>query len=950
MGSIRSSIELQDNFTNILMNVINAVNMSVSTMEQMQSVMNEPIDTAAIQGIRDQLNQATLAAQELDAAMQNVDAPDAGVNPAPVILPVEPSSPDPLVDQPAPVEVPIEWQSNNLDVFTNSGVERFEMEVQSANNMLNTLNQTQAQIAARAAQTNLFPPNMVTDMNGMQNRLQAIQERIQAIENNPVNMGTDAANAELEQLRAQLNQAVQEQELMNRAVEDMDIQAANEAYLRLSQIIGGTERHIRDNVDEQGRFRREIEESTDSAADLKNMIASAVGAFAGIAGLKKAKDWIEDCTAAFNTQLNAETQLISVLANMLDEEYVAQFEVEVAADTTAAIDEINAIQAGIDEIVVPVTAETRALTAAYDQITAKASEIQGRGIYGDEAMIAAAAEFSTYFTDTDAIEMMMDTLSNYAMGMTGGGAIDSTGMVDYATNLGKIMSGSYDAMTKKGFEFSDAQKAIIEGEATREQIVAALGEEYVDMSEDMQAAAAITQVIDEAWAGLYESMSNTPEGKIIQMTNTWGDMKEVIGGQLYPYVLLFVDAITENWGTIQTVLDNITVGLEYMLGFMSWLMEGAINFAQAVIDNWGWISPIIYGIIGALAVYYGWLLLTKGAALATAAAQGALTLAKMLAVPVYAALTGATMADTAAQWGLNSAMYACPIVWIIILIIALIALFYAAVAAVNKFAGTSVSATGIICGVFMVAAAFIGNRFVTLINFVIDIFVVLWNFIAAFANFFGNVFNDPVGAIARLFFDLVDCILGLLESLASAIDTIFGSNLAGAVAGWRDSLGSWVDETFGQGEEIMAKMDASSLHLEQFEYGAAWDAGYSFGEGIDESIANFDPSSLFGTTDIPSADDYASALTAGGIGSGVDDIAGNTGAMADAMDITGEELKYLRDIAEQEAINRFTTAEISIEQTNHNTIKNGMDLDGIMSGMTDMVNEAIDISTEGVHD
>ena len=148
----------------------------------------------------------------------------------------------------------------------------------------------------------------------------------------------------------------------------------------------------------------------------------------------------------------------------------------------------------------------------------------------------------------------------------------------------------------------------------------------------------------------------------------------------------------------------------------------------------------------------------------------------------------------------------------------------------------------------------------------------------------------------------------------------------------------------------MSKIDASSLHLERFEYGAAWDAGYSFGEGIDESISNFDPSSLFGTTDIPSADDYAGALTAGGIGSGVDDIAGNTGAMADAMDITGEELKYLRDIAEQEAINRFTTAEISIEQTNHNTIKNGMDLDGIMSGMTDMVNEAIDISTEGVHD
>ena len=150
----------------------------------------------------------------------------------------------------------------------------------------------------------------------------------------------------------------------------------------------------------------------------------------------------------------------------------------------------------------------------------------------------------------------------------------------------------------------------------------------------------------------------------------------------------------------------------------------------------------------------------------------------------------------------------------------------------------------------------------------------------------------------------------------------------------------------------MAKMDASSMHLGRFEYKDAWDAGYSFGQGIDESIAGFDPASLF-DTNIPDAGSYAdlSGYGAGmeGIGSGIEDIAGNTGAMADSMEITGEELKYLRDIAEQEAVNRFTTAEVKIEQTNHNTIKNGMDLDGVMSGMTDMMNEAIDISTEGVH-
>lgn len=923
MATIRTAIELYDAFSAPLMSVVQAVNMGVSAMEQMQSTMNESASSSFIDGITDQMNQAVQAIEEARAALS------------------EPVSHD---------NTSMTWDSPTMDVFTNSGVERFEQEVQSANNMLNTLNQTQTQIAETAAQTNIFPPNMVTDMNGMQARLQAIQQRIQTIENNPLNMGSDVANAELEQLRGQLDQAVQEQEMLNQAVENMDVQAANQAYLRLSQTVGNTERYIRDNVTEQGRFNREIQEGVDYAGQLKSMIAGAVGAFVGVAGIKKAFGFVEDCTQAFNTQLNAETQLISVLANMLDADYVAQFELETTADTAGAISEINAIQNGVDEVVVPVSAESKALVAAFDQITAKASEIQSRGIYGDEAMIAAAAEFSTYFSDTDAIEMMMDTLSDYAMGMSGGGEVGSQQMVDYATNLGKIMSGAYDAMTKKGFELSDTQKAIIEGTATQEQIVSALGEEYLTMSQDMQAAAAISQVIEESWAGLYESMSNTPEGKIIQMTNAWGDMKEVIGGQLYPYVLLFVDAITENWSTIEGVVQGITTGLEFLLGMLSWVLEAAISVADAIIENWSWISPIIYGVAGALAVYYGWQFAVNTIDAITKGIKIALCIASYAHAAATGAEASATAAATAAQYGLNTALYACPIVWIIVLIIALIALFYAAVAAVNKFAGTSVSATGIICGAFMVALAFIGNIFVALWNLVVDVFVLIYNLVAEVANFIGNVFTDPIGAICRLFFGLADTVLGILQALASAIDAIFGSNLAGSVQGWRDSLGGWVEDTFGKGEEVMAKMNADDMKLGRFEYGAAWDAGYSFGEGIDESIANFDPSSLFGTTDIPSPEDYANSLTAGGIGDGVDDIAGNTGAIKDSMDITEEDLKYLRDIAEQEAINRFTTAEINIDQSGmQNIIKNGMDLDGIVSGLTDAANEAVDRIAEGVH-
>lgn len=944
MGSIASSIQLQDNFTNILMNVINVVNMSVSTMEQMQSVMSEPVDTAAIQGMRDQLTQAALAAQELSAAVQNIGTPDIGGSTAPIVPPADIPSVPP-VDQPAPIEVPIVWQSDSMEVFTNSGIERFEMEVQSTNNLLQQLSTTQDAIARRAYNANIFPPEAFQNLNSMAVRIDNIRDHIQMIESNPLNMGTDTANNELEQLRAQLNQAVQEQELMNQAVQNMDVQAANEAYLRLSQIISGTERHIRDNTDEQGRFDDVIWQSTDSAEGLKNMIAGAVGAFIGMAGLSKAKSWIEDCTAAFNTQLNAETQLISVLSNMLDADYVAQFEMDVGADTTTAVNEINAIQNGVDEIVVPVTAEAKALTAAYDQITAKASEIQGRGIYGDEIMIAGAAEFATYFSDTDAVTMMMDTLSNYAVGMSGGGALDSSAMVGYATDLGKIMSGSYGAMTKKGFEFTDAQKAIVEGEATREQIVSALGEEYLNMSADMQAAAAISQVIDEAWGGLYETMSNTPEGKIIQMNNTWGDMMEVVGKQLYPYVLLFVDAITGNWGTIQVVLDAITLGLQYMLGFFSWLVEGAINFAQVIVDNWGWISPLIYGIIGALAVYGGYLVITKGLELASAAG-------KVIHAAAIWATTSATWAEVAAQNGLNAAMSACPIVWIIVLIIALIAVIFAVCNAIAETTGIANSGFGVITGGINIVIQFFKNLGLTAANIALGI----GNAISALASNMMTAFHNAICSVQSWFYNLLSTALSVMAGICEALNKLpFVEFDFSGITSAADNYAAKAAEAAGNKEDYQSISEAFNEGFSTFDtFQSGWavdafNAGASWGDGIAESIAGFDPSSLFGTMDIPSADDYAGALTAGGIGTGIEDISGNTGAMADAMDITSEELKYLRDMAEQETVNRFTTARITIEQTNHNTVKSGMDLDGIMSGLTDAVSEAVENTVEGVH-
>lgn len=908
MATIRTAIELQDNFTGVLYQVINSVNLGLSAMEDLHQTMNSPVDTASIEAARDSINQATLAVQQLDAAMQGLETPasetpTAPTNSAPVVLPVQPDVPDPLVDQPAPVDLPVEpeqpepvqvpvhWQSDNMEVFTSTGVERFEQEVQSANNMLNTLNQTQSRIAAQAAQTDLFPDNAIADMNNMQNRLQAIQQRIQTIESNPLNMGSDTANAELEQLRGQLDQAVQEQEALNRAVENMDVEAANQAYLRLSQTVGNTERYIRDNVDEQGRFNREIEEGTNEANSLMQTIKGAVAAYATIQTL--------------STALNLSDQLTS---------------------TTARLNLMNdGLQTTQDlQNMIYLSAER-----ARGSYQATADAVSKLGLMAGDA----------FGSSEEIIAFMEQVNKQFTIAGTEAAGIDAAMLqLTQAMGSGVLRGEEYNSILEQAPNIIQAIADYMEVPKGQLKDMAAEGQITADIVKAAMFAAA-----DDTNAK-FESMPKT-------FSQIWTSFQNTALMAFQP-VLQRMNEIA-NSEAFQEFVNNAIEGLSMVAGIALEIFDLLVGVAGAVADNWSWLSPIIYGVAAALAVYYGWLLLTKGAEMAMATVHGIVAVAKGIMAAATMLVTGATWAETTAQYGLNAAMYACPIVWIIILIIALIALFYAAVAAVNKFAGTSVSATGIICGAFMVAAAFIGNLFVTLINFVIDIFVVLWNFIAAFANFFANVFTDPVGAVARLFFDLVDTVLSLLQSLASAIDTIFGSNLAGAVQGWRDSLSGWVDDTFGKGTEVMAQLNADDMHLGRFEYGSAWDAGYSFGEGIDESIANFDPSSLF-DTNVPGADDYANLENygsgIGGIGSGVDDIAGNTGKIADSMDITEEDLKYLRDIAEQEAINRFTTAEITIEQTNHNTVSGKMDLDGIVSGLTDAANEAVDRIAEGVHE
>ena len=429
------------------------------------------------------------------------------------------------------------------------------------------------------------------------------------------------------------------------------------------------------------------------------------------------------------------------------------------------------------------------------------------------------------------------------------------------------------------------------------------------------------------------------EARFQQMPMTWGQ----VWTQMQNKAIAAFDSVLSKLNQVanserfSTVTNGIISGLAGIAAVAGVVLDLLISGGALVVDNWSWISPIVWGLVAAFIAYNTVALITNGI-------NGAMALAEGVKAAALAMSTGATFAATAAQYGLNAALLACPITWIVVLVVALVAAFYAAVAAINHFAGTSLSATGIVMGAFAVAGAFIINLILGVVNFVIGIGVELYNLIATFANFFANVFNDPVGAIINLFAGMFDFILGIVESAASLIDTVLGTVMSSAVAGFRNTVATKVEEIVGDQVEVMEKLDASDYQIQRIEYGDAWAAGNDLGKGIEDAVGG-----LF-NFDLGTGEDYGAGFTMDDIANNAALTAENTGATADALTASNEELAYLRDIAEREAINRFTTAEVRIDMTGMtNRIEGNADLDGVISVLTDGFTEALVTAAEGVH-
>lgn len=705
----------------------------------------------------------------------------------------------------------------------------------------------------------------------------------------------DGVTAPLQAMHKAMNIVLNSFEAMQRAsgnsIDVSSIQEARDELARAGAAFDAIEQNIRDAGNQQDRFNRRIRDGTNAADGLWSKLKGIAATVGGLAAAKKLLN-LSDQFSNTNARLN------NAMINFDDGGSLTDLEKKVMASAQ------------------------RSRTSYMDA----ASSIAKLGLNARDA-----------FGSMDEVIAFQELINKQFV--IGGASVQEQQAA--MTQLTQAMASGVLRGEELNSIFEQAPGII---QSIADYLGVSIGE--------IRAMAAEGQITADVVKNAMFAAADDIETKFSNMPKTWA---QIWVGMQNKALSIFAPILTKlnqiaNSEQFTKVTDGIINGLAGIASVATVVLDLLISGASLVVDNWSWLSPIILGVATALGVYYGAQLAANAVGLISKGIHIAMAGAKMIQLAATGALTTATAAETAAQYGLNAALYACPLVWIIILIIALVALFYAAVAAVNHFAGTSVSATGLICGAFMAALAFIGNIFVALWNLVVDVFVMIYNLVATVANFIGNVFNDPVAAVARLFFDLADTVLSVLQALASAIDTIFGSNLSGSVQGWRDSLGGWVDSTFGKGEEVMEKLNAEDLHLGRFEYGAAFDMGYEFGQGVEDTVGGLFDFSAMDSLGADALDAYGLGNTLDGIYGNTGDTAGNTAAMSEALDIAEEDLAYMRDIAEREAINRFTTAEIRVEQQNTNYISQDTDLDGIMDAWANDFATKLDVSEEGVHE
>ncbi len=746
------------------------------------------------------------------------------------------------------------------------------------------------------------------DMTSMEVRFDQIKNQIQKIENNSLNFGTDAANAGLEHTRGLLIQIEAEQQNLSHAMEIGNVSAINAAYLQLSQTIGSTERYIRDNVNAEGQFQSAIRETGQLAQRTS-------GEFHG---------WQKAIILA--------NQALNLIKNTLGQ--IGLFNLSGAFER---LDTMNRFQ----KTVTIMTGDANMASAALERL----KDITKGTAYGLDVAAKSTQNFLTRGMSlgaaTDQVRVWADAVSFYGNGtneqlenvIDAIGKIYSKGTVEqtqldrlfdagigaaelYAEAVGRSVSEVKDDLTNRRIGAADFIQTVTEvldagvsagaakdagntWSATFANVSAAINRGWVDILTNLDAALASR--------GLPSAM---------QMISTFGqrveDVLQTIGGAM---------------GTVVDIVVSIYEILSEVGGFFT--------------ENWSIIAPIILAVAAAIGVYNG------AMTIATAIVK-AKTLIDNIHNAALAMQGGATFMATVRQKGLNAALLACPITKIVVGIIALIAVIFIVCNAIAKMTGIANSGFSVITGGINVVIQFFWNLFLTVLNIVLGII----NAIGALADNMMTAFFNAICSVQSWFYDLLSTVLTVVGKICEALNRLpFVEFDYSGVTSAAEKYAAKAAEALEKKKEYENVWDAfqEGFHtFDTFQDGWITDAfqkGADWGDKIVEKISGFD---LFSTEDFLNPDDYTNLLN--DTNSLLSEIGDTTKGISDSLDITEEDLKYMRDLAERETINRVTMTDIKIDMggvTNH--VNSEIDLDGMINHLTEALETQIAISAEGIH-
>lgn len=459
----------------------------------------------------------------------------------------------------------------------------------------------------------------------------------------------------------------------------------------------------------------------------------------------------------------------------------------------------------------------------------------------------------------------------------------------------------------------DELRSVREGAQVAYKYIEEYAQELLNSEESLKDLASkgliTSDIVTDAILKNAEAINSMFDDTQVSFEQTWAMMKNN-----------FVKAFEPVLQQLTTVLNN-----EDFQNMLTGLTSAFVSMANVVLNGLEWISEKWNQVNGFL--------------------QKNADIISQLVIPILGAL--------AIAWvGYGIAAFVASIIanWQLLLIIAtIVAVIGAVIWLTSEFEWFGQFVGGLIGGLIST----IWNGIVGLVNGIYGIVITVYNFIAnivnTFANMFGNGFSGFLISVTKLFWNFVEVVIDGLQAVARVMDAVFGTGIHDALGNFQNKVNDFISENDGFEEKIIIeKLDDKEL-LKPVNMEEWVDKGINIGGTIHEKLSGVQDwlgGALATGNDPFGGNDWDTTIKNALDGSGTGEDIGN---IADSIELTKEDLEFLRELAEMETINRFTTAEIKVDMSNYNTINGENDLDGLVVKLSEKIEEEMHIVAEGTY-